>query len=110
MAKQNTDFFYVNHIANITIVDDFLNKREIGAKSPAVYMKKFIKQNDDIETTMKSHLINDLEAFGVLDNDYDKFFKKRIQTIHKELKKRIIPQDSDEQTEISSPSNEDVRE
>ena len=59
---------------------------------------------------MKSHLINDLEAFGVLDNDYDKFFKKRIQTIHKELKKRIIPQDSDEQTEISSPSNEDVRE
>lgn len=90
-------------------MDDFLNKREIGAKSPASYMKKFIKQNDDIEATMKSHLIN-LEDFGVLDNDYDKFFKKRINAIHKELKKRIIHQDSDEQTEVSLPSNEDAAE
>ena len=73
-------------------------------------MRKFIRQNDDIETTMKSHLINDLEAFGVLDNDYDKFFEKRIKAIHKELKKRIIHQDSDEQTEVSLPSNEDARE
>lgn len=108
LAKQNTDFFHVNHIANITIVDDFLNKREIGAKSPAVYMRKFIKQNEDIETTMKSHLINDLEAFGILENDYDRFFEKRIIAIHKELKKRIILQDSDEITKVSLPSNEDT--
>ena len=110
LAKQKEDIFYVNHIANITIVDDFLNKREIGAKSPADYMRKFIKQNDDIDATMRSHLINDLEAFGVLDNDYAKFFEKRIEAIHKELKKRIIPQDSDEKTEISLPSSEDLAE
>ena len=89
LLKTNTDMFYINHIANITIVDDFLNKREIGAKSPAVYMRKFIKQNDDIDSTMKSHLINDLESFGVFDNDYERFFEKRIKAIHKELKKRI---------------------
>ena len=89
-------------------MDDFLNKREIGAKSPAFYMRKFIKQNEDIETTMKSHLINDLEAFGILENDYDRFFEKRIIAIHKELKKRIILQDSDEITNVSLPSNEDT--
>ena len=110
LAKLNKDIFYVNHIANITIVDDFLNKREIGAKSPADYMKKFIKENEDIDTTMKSHLINDLQSFGVLDNDYDKFFEKRINAIHNELEKRIIPQDSDNITEVSIPSSEDVSE
>lgn len=110
LAKQNIDIFYVNHIANITIVDDFLNKREIGAKSPAVYMKKFIKENDDIEATMRSHLINDLHTFGVLNNDYNTFFAKRVNAIHEELKKRIIPQDSDELMDVSLPSNEDVME
>ena len=35
------DYFYVNHILNITIVDDFLNKRTIKTKSPGVYMKAF---------------------------------------------------------------------
>lgn len=108
LLKTNTDMFYINHIANITIVDDFLNKREIGAKSPAVYMRKFIKQNDDIDSTMKSHLINDLESFGVFDNDYERFFEKRIKAIHKELKKRIIFQDSDDKVDISLPSNEDA--
>ena len=33
-----------------------------------------------------------------------------FSTIHKELKKRIIHQDSDEQTEVSLPSNEDAAE
>lgn len=108
LLKTNTDMFYINHIANITIVDDFLNKREIGAKSPAVYMRKFIKQNDDIDSTMKSHLINDLESLGVFDNDYERFFEKRIKAIHKELKKRIIFQDSDDKVDISLPSNEDA--
>lgn len=94
LKKQGEEDFYINHIANITIVDDFLNKREIGAKSPGVYMKKFVKQNDDIDSTMKTHLIN-LEKFGVLENDYDKFFKERIKAISKEIQKRIITQETD---------------
>lgn len=108
LEKKNIDKSKVNHIANITIVDDFLNKREIGSKSPAVYMRRFIKQNEDIDATMKSHLIN-LETSGVLDNDYDKFFNERIKAIHKELKKRIIIQESDnDSANLSLPSNEDI--
>lgn len=109
LAKKNIDNFKINHIVNITIVDDFLNKREIGAKSPAVYMKKFIKQNkEEIYATMRSHLI-DLNTFGILENDYDKFFNERLKAIHKELKKRIIIQDSDNDiANLSLPSNDDI--
>lgn len=95
LKKQQEEEFYINHIANITIVDDFLNKREIGSKAPSVYMKKFIRQNEDIEATMKTHLINDFEKFGVLENDYSKFFDKRLKAISKELMKRIIEQETD---------------
>lgn len=95
LKKQKKEEFYINHIANITIVDDFLNKREIGAKSPSIYMKKFIKQNENINETMKTHLIDDLDKFGILENDYDKFFEKRLEMISLELKKRIIEQEED---------------
>ncbi len=87
--------FYINHILNITIVDDFLNKREIGAKAPSVYMKKFSKHNKELNETMKTHLINDLDAFGIWTDDYEKFFNARAKALSKEMKKRIIEADID---------------
>jgi hypothetical protein len=108
LKKQKEDEYYINHIANITIVDDFLNKRVIAAKAPSVYMKKFIKQNESIDKTMKTHLINDLEKFGVLENDYAMFFSKRIKVISNELKKRIIVQEIEKQredTEMETKNN-----
>ncbi len=95
LKKQGEDEFYINHIANITIVDDFLNKRQIKDQAPAKYMKKFEKENKEIDNTMKSHLINDLETFGVYENNYDIFFSMRLQAYADELKKRlkIQPQD-----------------
>lgn len=92
--QKKYDESIINHIANITIVDDFLNKREIGDKAPAKYMASFEKKNSDLDKTMKTHLIN-TKTFGILDNDYDKFFKKRCDAISKELQKRIIRQDID---------------
>lgn len=86
-------YFYVNHIVNITIVDDFLNKRTIKTKSPGIYMKTFKKHNDELKSTMKSHLI-DIEKDGVWENDYDKFYHARLKRISKALNKFIIPQDS----------------
>ncbi|MCA4810600.1 DUF262 domain-containing protein [Empedobacter stercoris] len=111
LKKKGEEDFYINHIANITIVDDYLNKREIGAKAPSVYMKKFIKNNDDINSTMRTHLI-DIENDGVLDNDFDLFLKNRILAIHKEFKKRIIEQDSDKiyQPSIVTDLDEEINE
>lgn len=95
LLKKGRDAFSINHIFNITIVDDFLNKREIRAKAPSIYMKKFRKENQDITATMKTHLINGLDLHGIWANDYDMFFKKRGEAFRNELKKRIIPQKID---------------
>ncbi|MEN8907739.1 MAG: hypothetical protein ABF289_17455, partial [Clostridiales bacterium] len=95
LKKKGEDVFYINHIANITIVDDFLNKRLIKDKAPSKYMKSFSKNNENLDETMKSHLINDLESFGVWENDYDKFFNSRLEAFSRELKKRLIIQKKD---------------
>jgi hypothetical protein len=57
-------------------------------------MKKFIAENDDIDRCMKSHLIK-LDEFGVRDDDFDTFFRKRCGMLSRELKKRIIDQEID---------------
>lgn len=94
LKKEGYDEVFINHIANITIVDDFLNKRKIGANAPSKYMKLFKKENPQVEETIKTHLI-DLKKFGVWENNYEKFFKERCMVIAKEIKKRVIPQSSD---------------
>ena len=93
------DYFYVNHIVNITIVDDFLNKRTIKTKSPAVYMKTFRKENEDLAQTMRTHLI-DIDKDGIWENDYDTFYDNRLKRITKALNKFIIKQDTPKLLEV----------
>ncbi|ERN53987.1 DUF262 domain-containing protein [Alkalihalophilus marmarensis] len=90
LQKQGEDMFYINHIVNITIVDDFLNKNIIRAKAPSEYMKDFVEQNSKLRETMKDHLIGDLNEFGVLKDDYETFFEKRAELIAEELNKWLI--------------------
>lgn len=77
-----------NSVVNITLVDDHLNKKKIGSKPPSDYMGQF-KENKNLEQTMKTHLIDDLDEFGIWENDYNKFLDKRSERIIDELKKRI---------------------
>lgn len=90
LRKKDVEEFEINHVLNITIVDDFLNKREIGSKAPSVYMKKFEKTNLSLDETMETHLITDLEDFGIWDDDYETFLDRRAEIISKELEKRIL--------------------
>lgn len=53
-------------------------------------MKTFKEQNDKIAETMKTHLINDIDSYGIWNDDYDTFFKKRAEAISKELGKLLI--------------------
>jgi len=80
-----------NVILNITIVDDNLNKREIGSNAPNIYMTKISKENPNIDNTMKTHLINNLDTFGIWDNDYEKYLEKRGKKVIDELNKRLYP-------------------
>ncbi len=104
LKKSGEDDFYTNHILNITIVDDFLNKREIKAKAPSKYMKEFQGKNPKLDATMKTHLINDLTQYGVWDDDYDKFFDERAKAVSRELQNRLVKQDIDNKPQ---PSLED---
>ncbi|KEO83154.1 DUF262 domain-containing protein [Tumebacillus flagellatus] len=96
LKKKNEDDFYTNHVLNITIVDDFLNKREIRAQAPSKYMNRFKDLNPKLEEAMRTHLIPNLEEFGVWQDDYDRFFEKRAKLVSNELRKRIIPQEIDQ--------------
>ncbi|MEM7815041.1 MAG: DUF262 domain-containing protein [Candidatus Aenigmatarchaeota archaeon] len=96
LTKLNKDERIINHILNITIVDDFLNKREIKDKPPSKYMEKFKKVNPHLSETMKTHLIMDLDSFGVWSDNYEQFMKKRAEIVSKEIEKRIIKQEVDE--------------
>jgi hypothetical protein len=95
LYKKGESDFWVNHIANITIVDDFLNKRKIRDRAPSKYIKEFKKQNPDLDEALQSHLIGDIESCGIINDDYDTFFDLRVKSFSRELKKRIILTDKD---------------
>lgn len=103
LKKEGIENSKINHIANITIVDEFLNKRIIGSKRPSEYIKTF-SRNTMLEETMGSHLI-DINLFGVLTDEYDIFFNQRIKTISNMLKEKIIPQTIDQINELLSTSD-----
>ena len=85
----------VNHIANITIVDSYLNKNEIRDRAPSDYMSQYCEENDNIDETMRTHLIGDLKEFGILDDNYSVFFEKRLKEIVSLLKREIVLSDTD---------------
>ena len=91
LRKKGYDDWHINSIVNITLVDDYLNKRTIGAKAPRTYMKTFERTNNKLNKTMRTHLINNLNSFGVWDNDFDVFLEKRGKRIIEEINKRLYP-------------------
>jgi hypothetical protein len=52
-------------------------------------MLSFVDSNPKLEETMMTHLIDDLDDFGVWDDDYDRFIEKRGQRVLEELNKRL---------------------
>ncbi len=91
LKKQGYQDWEMNSVLNITLVDDYLNKRSIGAKSPKQYMKKFKKENNELAETMKSHLITNMDTFGIWKNNFELFITKRGEKVIQELKKRLEP-------------------
>jgi hypothetical protein len=97
---------YINNVVNITIVDDFLNKRRIRDSSPSKYMKEYQRENKRLSETMKSHLIGDLNEFGIWDNDFEKFMDKRASLISNELKVLVIEREIDKMPQSELKSDE----
>ena len=85
----------VNHISNITIVDDFLNKRSIRDRAPSKYISEYMAKNADLEKALNSHLISTVPGWGVLEDEYQTFFQNRLNWFSKELKGRVIVTQAD---------------
>jgi hypothetical protein len=95
LLKKNVDYWKINHIANITIVDDFLNQRSIRDRAPSNYISSYQKMNANLNQTLDTHLIGDPDEWGILKDDYELFFQKRLERFHCELKERLILQNND---------------
>jgi len=101
LRKQGASDDDANHIANITLVDDYLNKREIQARKPSDYMKKFKKSNPQLTSTMRRHLI-DVDKDGIWQNDYERFLNHRCAAIARELRSRITLRDVDKKGQVAT--------
>lgn len=102
LKKQNPtlDGWRINHIANITIVDDYLNKQDIRAKAPAQYISEFRLENPAIDQTLTTHLIGNPVEFGIVSNDYERFFNARVSRISELLSQLLISQETDNQIQV----------
>lgn len=78
-----------NSIVNITLVADDLNKRKIRSKAPSIYINEFHDENNELPNTLTSHLINNVDDFGISSDDYSIFLEKRSKEIYRALKNRI---------------------
>ena len=80
-----------NLIANITLIDGYSNKHRIGKKAPSKYIGAFAKKNSHMSETLKTHLIDDQDAFGVTTDDYAAFIEARSRAIAGALNRKLSP-------------------
>jgi hypothetical protein len=79
-----------NLIANITLIDGYSNKHRIGKKAPSNYIGKFSKGNKSLAKTLQTHLINDIDAYGIETDDYDEFIAHRSNAIALALNVKLL--------------------
>ena len=79
-----------NLIANITLIDGYSNKHRIGKKAPSEYVGKFEKSNAELAETLETHLIKDMDTYGIKLNDYDAFVKSRARAIALALNVKLM--------------------
>lgn len=79
-----------NLIANITLIDGYSNKHRIGKKAPSEYTGKFAKANEALADTLQTHLVRDVEGYGVNTDDYDLFIKRRSKAIALALNIKLL--------------------
>jgi hypothetical protein len=79
-----------NLIANITLIDGYSNKHGIGKKAPSKYIGKFAESNKSLSETLQTHLIKDIDTYGVNADDYDRFIERRAKAIALALNVKLM--------------------
>ena len=96
LKGQGYEDWEANRLINISLVDDFLNKRKIRARSPSDYMEDFY--DDQLEEIMKTHLIESHwvddddpdKSAAIWSDDYERFIRDRADAIVQELRSRTL--------------------
>lgn len=83
--------FEPNLVANITLIDAASNNK-IRAKAPSFYVGEFKDSNSKLASSLKSHLIGSQRDFGIIDDDYNKFIRKRSAAIANALNEALNPE------------------
>ena len=74
------------------MIDGYSNNR-IGKKAPSEYTSTFANDNTDkavFPATLQTHLIKDIEVYGVNTNDYDLFIARRAKAIALALNVKLM--------------------
>ncbi|WP_409280110.1 DUF262 domain-containing protein [Pseudomonas sp. KCJK8751] len=79
-----------NWVANITLIDAASNNK-IRAKAPSAYITDFKLSNSKLTASLKSHFISSTKIFGIADDDYEKFLKKRSAALADALNEILNP-------------------
>ena len=69
---------FVDSVANIAFIPSGLNK-EFSDLAPSKYIEKL--KNNSLGKTVKTHLIEDIEKSGLLEDDFEKFLEYRAEMI-----------------------------
>jgi len=72
-------------IVNIAFAPAIVNI-EMSDTAPSEYIAKFQSENEDMSRILKTHLIDDLETFGITNDDFGKFLEKRAEKIENEFR------------------------
>ena len=76
---------FLNSIANVSLLSRSTN-RDIWDSEPCVYFNKFKKNHPKhFDNALRSHLIYDIDEFGITNNDFPKFITKRAEAIANEI-------------------------
>ena len=87
LKKKNTS--NENSLMNITLISDYLNKKEIGVRDPNNYLTEFRNSNENFTRTMATHFIN-ADSGWLDENDYEAFLRHRAKKIWAALKKKML--------------------
>ena len=97
LKKEGYEDWEINRVLNISLVDDFLNKRVIGARSPSDYMEEFYDQSENFDETMQTHLIrtdydddDEDQTASIWFDDYDSFLEERVSDVLELLKEKVL--------------------
>ncbi|CVI62412.1 DUF262 domain-containing protein [Agrobacterium leguminum] len=79
-----------NSVVNITLIGADLNKRQINAKPPKVYIPKFEASNRTISGSLATHLI-DRHGMGIDEDDYGAFLSARAAKLWTKIDELVHP-------------------